>query len=307
MAQKNKIVIVGSSNTDMVVRVDHFPLPGETIIGNQFMTNQGGKGANQAVAVARLGGDTVFVARLGDDVFGAQSLQLLKQEGMDTTYVKLTPGASTGVALIPVDAKGENCIIVASGANALLSVEDVKAAEGEIKNAAILLMQLETPLDSLMYAAELAHKNGVTVVLNPAPFPKEPLPAEFLRNVDIIIPNETEAAYMAGQQVTDEASALAVIKKIQAMGVEKVIITVGKLGAYTSENDKLVRVPTYETKAVDTVAAGDTFCGGVCVALSKGYSLIDAIRVGNKAASIAVTRMGAQPSVPKAEEVFGKL
>jgi ribokinase len=305
---KSKIVIVGSSNTDMMVKVDHFPLPGETLIGDHFMTAQGGKGANQAVAVARLGGDATFVCCLGDDAFGNQSLALLKKEGMDTKHVRLIKGASSGVALIPVDKNGENTIIVASGANAMLSVDDIKAAEEDIKNAGILLMQLETPIPALICAAKIAHANGVKVILNPAPFPKEPLPEELLENVDIIIPNETEAAYMVGEQITDEASALSVIRKIQAKGVKTVIVTVGKLGAYTiDEQDNLVLVPAFPVKAVDTVAAGDTFCGGLCVALAKGYSLADAIRVGNKAASIAVTREGAQPSVPTAEEVFTTL
>ncbi len=305
---KNKIVIVGSSNTDMVVRVDHFPLPGETLMGDNFMTAQGGKGANQAVAVARLGGDATFVCCLGDDAFGNQSLALLKKEGMNTDHVRLIQGASSGVALIPVDKNGENTIIVASGANAMLSVEDIKEAEKDIKEAGILLMQLETPVPSLTYAAQIAHANGVKVILNPAPFPKEPLPAELLENVDIIIPNETEAAYMAGEQITDDASALSVIHKIQAQGVQTVIVTVGKRGAYTlDEQGSLLLVPSFPVKAVDTVAAGDTFCGGLCVALAKGYSLAEAIKVGNKAASIAVTRVGAQPSVPTANEVFGTL
>ena len=305
---KNKIVIVGSSNTDMVVRVDHFPQPGETLIGDNFMTAQGGKGANQAVAVARLGGDATFVCCLGDDAFGNQSLELLKKEGMDTRHVRLIPGAASGVALIPVDKKGENTIIVASGANAMLSADDIKAAEDDIRAAGILLMQLETPIPALTCAAKMAREAGATVVLNPAPFPKEPLPAELLENVDIIIPNETEAAYMTGEQITDEASALSVIRKIQAKGIKTVIVTVGKLGAYTlDEDNNLMLVPAFPVKAVDTVAAGDTFCGALCVALAKGYSLTEAIKVGNKAASIAVTRVGAQPSVPTAEEVFGSM
>ena len=300
-----KIVIVGSSNTDLMVKVDHFPLPGETIIGDNFMTAQGGKGANQAVAVARMGGDATFVCCLGDDAFGNQSRNLLEKEGMDTRHIHLIKGAASGVALIPVDKKGENTIIVASGANAMLSVEHIKEAEQDIQNAGILLMQLETPIPALTYAAEMAHKNGVKVVLNPAPFPKEPLPKELLENVDIIIPNETEAAYMAGEQVTDEQSILSVIKKIQSYGVAEVIITVGSRGAYFMEGDQLVNIPSFPVKAIDTVAAGDTFCGALCVALTKGYSMRESIRMGNKAASIAVTRVGAQPSVPTREEVFG--
>ena len=304
---KKKIVVVGSSNTDLTVKVDHFPLPGETLIGDNFITAQGGKGANQAVAVARLGGDASFVCCLGDDAFGNQSLELLKKEGMDTRHIRLIKGASSGVALIPVDKKGENTIIVASGANAMLSVDDIKKAEQDIKEAGILLMQLETPIPALIYAARIAHGNGVKVILNPAPFPKNPLPQELLENIDIIIPNETEAAYMAGEQITDEQSALSVIKKIQDLGVGNVIVTVGSKGAYTLEDSKLINVPAFPVKAVDTVAAGDTFCGALCVALSKGFSMSDAIRIGNKAASIAVTRIGAQPSVPTREEVFGNL
>lgn len=304
---KKKIVVVGSSNTDLTVKVDHFPLPGETLIGDNFITAQGGKGANQAVAVARLGGDASFVCCLGDDAFGNQSLELLKKEGMDTRHIRLIKGASSGVALIPVDKKGENTIIVASGANAMLSVDDIKNAEQDIKDAGILLMQLETPIPALIYAARIAHENGVKVILNPAPFPKNPLPKELLENIDIIIPNETEAAYMAGEQITDEQSALSVIRKIQDLGVGNVIVTVGSKGAYTLEDSKLINVPAFPVKAVDTVAAGDTFCGALCVALSKGFSMSDAIRIGNKAASIAVTRIGAQPSVPTREEVFGNL
>ncbi|MDO4948809.1 MAG: ribokinase [Bacteroidales bacterium] len=305
MKKTNKIVVIGSSNTDMVVRVDHFPQPGETIIGEQFMTAAGGKGANQAVAVARLGGDVTFVCRLGNDVFGKQSLLQLQAEGMNTQYVKLTPGAASGVALIPVDKKGENTIIVASGANALLSAEDIREAENEIATASFVLMQLETPIEALICAAELAHKHDVKVVLNPAPFPKEALPDALLRNVDMIIPNETEAEYMTGQKVTNESTALSVVNKIHGMGVKEVIITVGKDGAYVSTaSDDLHLVSSFPVEAVDTVAAGDTFCGALCVALSKGYCLLDAVKIGNKAASIAVTRVGAQPSVPTANEVF---
>ena len=299
-----KIVIVGSSNTDLVLRVEHFPQAGETIMGSDFMTAQGGKGANQAVAVARLGGEAVFVARLGSDAFGEVTLAALRGEGIDTRHVVLTDGVASGVATITVDHNGENCIVVAGGANLLLSPEDVDRATADIRSAALLLMQLETPLPALIHAARLAHDSGVRVVLNPAPYPKKPLPAELLQNVDIIIPNETEAAYMAGIQVVDDASALAAIRKMQSMGVKEAIITVGKQGAYTLCDDQLVRVPAVEVKAVDTTAAGDTFCGALCVALTKGMPMADAIRIACKAASISVTRRGAQPSVPTAAEVF---
>ena len=308
MAQQNlKIVIVGSSNTDLTVRVPHFPLPGETLMGTDFMTAQGGKGANQAVAVARLGGQAVFVARLGDDAFGKATLPLLQAEGMDTSHVLLTPGASSGVALIPVDSKGENNIIVASGANALLSPEDVEAAQADIQSAAILLMQLETPMPTLLRAAQIAHEAGVKVVLNPAPFPPEGVPAELLKLCTLVIPNETEAATMTGVEITDDASALQAIQKMQKMGVQNAIITLGKRGACTiNEQGEFKRIDAFKVQAVDTVAAGDTFCGALCVALCKGYPVETAILIGNKASSIAVTRKGAQPSVPREEEVFPK-
>ena len=298
------IVIVGSSNTDLVVRVDYFPKAGETIIGSDFMTAQGGKGANQAVAVARLGGEAVFVARLGNDSFGESTLSSLRKEGIDLRHVQLTEGVASGVATITVDAHGENSIVVASGANALLTPQDVDLAAADIRQAAILLMQLETPLPTLVQAARHAKAAGTLVVLNPAPYPKQPLPEELLQNTDIIIPNETEAAYMTGIEVTDESSALRAIRKIQSMGVANAIITVGSKGAYTMADDQLVNVPAFPVEAVDTTAAGDTFCGALCVALTKGLAMPEAIRMANKAASISVTRRGAQPSVPTAAEVF---
>lgn len=299
-----RIIVVGSCNTDMVIRVDHLPLPGETIIGRDFITNQGGKGANQAVAVRRLGGETAFIARLGDDDFGKNSLRLLTEEGIDTRFVSLTDGISTGVALIPVDDKGENSIIVSSGANALLSPDDIVAAEPLFQEAAILLMQLETPIPTLISAAKTAKRYGAKVVLNPAPYPKEPLPPELLEMVDIITPNETEAAGMSGVKATDESSALAAIRAIQRQGVGNVIITAGAAGAYTAMEGELVRIPTGKVDVVDTTAAGDTFCGALCVALCKGESFAEAIRFANKAASLSVTRIGAWRSIPYEKEIL---
>jgi len=304
--ERPKIAVIGSCNTDMVIKVDHLPKPGETIIGHDFMTNQGGKGANQAVAVARMGGDTLFVARLGDDGFGHQSLAMLEEEGVDTRFVRLTTGVSPGVAMIPVDEKGENSIIVASGANAMLSETDVEAAREEICGSSILLMQLETPIPTLMYAARMAHEAGVTVVLNPAPFPKEALPEDFLKNIDIITPNETEASGMSGIEIADEASALRAITAIRKLGVGKVVITAGGAGAYTEENGELQHIEAFKSHVVDTTAAGDTFCGALCVALSQGKTLVQAISDANRAASISVTRMGAWCSIPRANEISEK-
>ena len=303
METNKKIIVVGSCNTDMVIRVDHLPEPGETIIGHDFITNQGGKGANQAVAVKRLGGETAFIARLGNDDFGAKSLRLLTEEGIDTSFVRLTDGVSTGVALIPVDDKGENSIIVSSGANALLSPLDIEEAEPLFEKASILLMQLETPVPTLISAARLAKQFGAKVVLNPAPYPKEPLPIELLELVDIITPNETEAAGMSGVKVLDEESALKAICEIQGQGVGNVIITAGASGAYTSIDGQLVRIPSEKVEVVDTTAAGDTFCGALCVALSKGTDMVQAIRFANKAASLSVTRLGAWMSIPYEKEI----
>ena len=303
METNKKIIVVGSCNTDMVIRVDHLPEPGETIIGHDFITNQGGKGANQAVAVKRLGGETAFIARLGNDDFGAKSLRLLTEEGIDTSFVRLTDGVSTGVALIPVDDKGENSIIVSSGANALLSPLDIEAAKPLFEKASILLMQLETPVPTLISAARLAKQFGAKVVLNPAPYPKEPLPIELLELVDIITPNETEAAGMSGVKVLDEESALKAICEIQGQGVGNVIITAGASGAYTSTEGQLVRIPSEKVEVVDTTAAGDTFCGALCVALSKGTDMVQAIRFANKAASLSVTRLGAWMSIPYEKEI----
>lgn len=301
--ERHRITIVGSCNTDLVIRVDHLPKPGETIIGHDFMTNQGGKGANQAVAVARLGGEACFVARVGDDGFGRNSLDLLKKEGIQVDHVSVTPDTSTGIALIPVDAQGENSIIVSSGANALLSEADIVAAAGEIRQSKILLMQLETPVGTLIRAARIAHDAGVTVVLNPAPYPKQPLPDELLSLVDIITPNETEAAAMSGIEVSDDASILKAMQAIRGKGIRQVIMTAGSRGAYLLQGDSAVRIPTEKTHVVDTTAAGDTFCGALCVALSEDRNLQEAVSFANRAASLSVTRVGAWHSIPNRDEL----
>lgn len=301
---KRPMIVVGSSNTDMVIRVDHIPAPGETIIGHDFMINQGGKGANQAVAISRLGGLVAFVARVGNDGFGKQALTQLANEGIDISHVLTTDDVPTGVALISVDNNGENSIIVESGANAMLSEEDMVGARDLITQADTVLMQLETPIPTLIKAARLAREAGARVVLNPAPFPVEGLPAELLSNVDIVTPNETEASMMSGVHVKDEESAFQAILEIQKLGIGKVVLTAGSHGAYTTIDNKMVCVPTFPVKAVDTTAAGDTFNGAICVALSDGLSLSDAIRFANHAASISVTRMGAWRSIPRREDLM---
>ena len=301
--EKKKIIVAGSSNTDLVIRVNHIPQPGETIIGQDFMTNQGGKGANQAVAAAAMGDGVVFIARLGDDTFGHTSKEILASRGIDTRFVSLTPGTPTGCAMIAVDDRGENSIIVAGGANALLSRADIDAASAVIEEGALLLMQLESPIDTLVYAAEKAHAAGVMVVLNPAPFPQEPLPQALLRNVDLIIPNETEAARMTGLPVQTEEEIRQAMLAIVEMGVEQVIITAGAAGSYALSDGAFYHQDAYPVTPVDTTAAGDTYCGTLCVALRDGCPLPQAMQRASVAASLSTTRMGAWNSIPSRSEV----
>ena len=262
----NKIVVVGSSNTDMVVRCDRLPRPGETVLGGEFMMNPGGKGANQAVAVARLDGEAVFVGKVGDDVFGRQTRIQLDSEGIDTSSLSTAENCASGVALINVDAAGENSITVASGANGRLSPADIDAAADVIAGASILLMQLEVPVETVTYAARLAKNSGVTVVLNPAPAPATPLPVDLLENVDILIPNRTELEMLSGcdcsESVTDAVAAMSDI------GVGALVVTLGSKGALICRDGQSRLVPAFKVKPVDTTAAGDTFCGALCVALA---------------------------------------
>lgn len=296
-----KIVVVGSCNTDMTVKSDRLPVPGETVIGGEFMMNPGGKGANQAVATARLGGRVTFVAKTGNDLFGRQSVELYNDEGIDTRFIDSDSTTPSGVALISVDAQGENCIMVAPGANSNLLPEDIEKAEEEIKSADILLMQLEVPIKTVEYAARLAHKNGVKVILNPAP--AQSLSNELLENLYMLIPNETEAEIISGIKVTDEASALRAADAIVAKGVDTVVITMGSLGALLKSPTESVLVPALKVDAIDTTAAGDTFCGAISVAISEGKSLKEAVEFANKACSITVTRMGAQKALPYRKEI----
>ena len=296
----NKIVVVGSSNTDMVVRCDRLPRPGETVLGGEFMMNPGGKGANQAVAVARLDGEAVFVGKVGDDVFGRQTRIQLDSEGIDTSSLSTAENCASGVALINVDAAGENSITVASGANGRLSPADIDAAADVIAGASILMMQLEVPVETVTYAARLAKNSGVTVVLNPAPAPATPLPVDLLENVDILIPNRTELEMLSGcdcsESVTDAVAAMSDI------GVGALVVTLGSKGALICRDGQSRLVPAFKVKPVDTTAAGDTFCGALCVALAEGRTLDEAVIFGNRAASITVTRAGAQNAIPNRTE-----
>ena len=296
-----KILVIGSSNTDMTVLADRLPAPGETVLGGDFKMGQGGKGANQAIAAKRLGGNVTFVCKVGRDVFADNSIKAYEQDGLDTSRI-LRCDTPSGVALITVDTKAENCIVVAGGANSKVTEADIEGLADEIKGAAVLLMQLEIPVPAVMKAAKIAHEAGGKVVLNPAP--AAALPAELLENVDLIIPNETEISLLSGVQASDEESTAAAVEAMRKKGVKDVIVTLGSKGSLVCEAGKApVAVPSCKVKAVDTTAAGDTFCGGLCVGLVEGRTLVEAVQFATKASSITVQRMGAQSSIPFRNEV----
>ena len=296
-----KIIVIGSSNVDMVVRTSHLPAPGETILGGEFFMNQGGKGANQAVAIKRLGGNLIFMAKLGNDVLGRQSVGYFKKEGIDTRYIALDEDSASGVALISVDDHAENSIVVASGANLLLNEQDVDKMLEEMCEGDILLMQLEIPLQTVEYAARKAFGKGVKVVLNPAP--ARSLPKELFRHLYMVTPNRIEAEMLTGIKIANDADVEKVAEEICAMGVKNVIITLGSKGCLIREEGVSYRIDAFKVEPVDTTAAGDTFNGALCVGLSEGMDLKQAAVMASKASSIAVTRMGAQSSIPYREEL----
>lgn len=297
--EKNRILVIGSSNTDMTVRSATLPKPGETVLGGDFRMGPGGKGANQAVAARLLGGEVTFVCKLGRDMFGEGASKHYESCGLDTSKI-LWSDKPSGVALITVDSKAENSIVVASGANTDMTVSDIDSVADIIKSSGILLLQLEIPMDAVVYAAEIAYSAGVQVVLNPAP--AAALPAELLKCVSILIPNETEASAISGIDINNFETAAAAAERLKGMGVREVIITMGSRGSVVCDGD-CTFVPAVKVNAVDTTAAGDTFCGGVCVALSEGKDLLEAVKFATAASSIAVQRPGAQDSVPNRCEV----
>ena len=294
-----RIVVLGSTNTDMVITGKKIPVPGETVSGGTFLMNPGGKGANQAVAVARLAaepGACTFIAKVGDDLFGRETAARLAKDGINAHLIT-DPHEASGVALILVDERGQNVISVALGANGTLSEADLLSYKGEIEGAAALLLQLETPIPTVLSAAKWAHEAGVPVVLNPAPATE--LPRELLACVDWITPNETEAELLTGVKVTDDASAAKAAQALKTRGVANVLITLGSRGCWCEGTI----YPCEPVKAVDCVAAGDTFNGAFVVALVEGKSAADAVAFAQKSAAIAVTRPGAQASVPFRREL----
>ncbi len=295
-----KIIVVGSANTDMVVKIDKHPLPGETRLGGDFFMNAGGKGANQAVAAARLGGNVAFVAKVGNDIFGKQTLEGLTNENIDTSHVFIDDFAPSGTALIIVNAEGENSIVVASGANAKLNEKDV-ASISDLTDTAFILMQLETPIETISAVINAANIKGTNVILNPAP--AQQLSQTILEGLFLLVPNESEASILTGIQVIDLASASNAADALLDKGVRHVIITLGKQGAFFKSVSREILIPAPIVTAIDTTAAGDTFCGALTVALTEGKDWDDAIRFAVTAASISVTRMGAQSSVPYRNEI----
>ncbi len=297
-----KILVVGSSNTDLIIKVPEIPRPGETLLGGQFQTFPGGKGANQAVAAARAGGDVVFITSVGDDAYGTEAVKGYKLDNINTENIKVSKGVPSGIAMITISESGENAITVASGANAELHPEDLDEAEEAFHEADFMLIQLEIPLDTVRKAIELCRDFGTRVILNPAPAAE--LEDAIISKVDVITPNETEAERLTGVQVNDEQDALEAARALHARGVNTVVITLGSRGAFLSDSATGVAklVPGFSVSAEDTTAAGDVFNGHFAVALAEGATLENAIRAAHAAAALSVQKLGAQSSIPRREQ-----
>lgn len=301
MKTAGKLVVLGSINVDHILNLESFPTPGETVIGNQYQVAFGGKGANQAVAAGRSGADIAFIACTGEDDIGERVRKQLASDRIDVTPVSVIAGESTGVALIFVNSEGENVIGIHAGANAALTPALVDAQSARIAEADALLMQLESPLESVLLAAKIAHQHQTKVILNPAP--ARELSDELLSLVDIITPNETEAEKLTGIRVETDDDAVNAAQVLHAKGIDTVIITLGSRGVWASVKGEGQRVTGFRVPAIDTIAAGDTFNGALITALLEKKALNEAIRFAHAAAAIAVTRKGAQPSVPWREEI----
>ena len=301
MSNKPKILVIGSSNTDMTIKSDRLPVPGETIMGGVFHMGPGGKGANQAVAAARLGGEVTFICKVGRDIFGDNAVAGYEREGIDTSRILRSDKAS-GTALILVDNSGENVIAVAPGANGDITPEDIENAADVIRGAQYLILQLEIPVESVLKAAQIAHEAGVYVILNPAPACK--LPREIFKYVSLMTPNQTEASLLSGHEVKDEKTLMEAVELLRGFGVKDFVVTMGSRGSLVFEGGVAELVPAQKVKAVDATAAGDTFCGGLCVGLSEGLSLKQAAEFATKASALTVQKMGAQDSIPYRKDII---
>ena len=298
---KPKIVVIGSCNTDMVVKAGRLPVPGETVLGGTFYMNPGGKGANQAIAAARLGAEVTLISKIGYDLFGLQALEIYRSEKINTEFIFTDQKSPSGVALISVDSYGENSIIVAPGASRSLSTEDIDKAKSKLEEADIILMQLEVPIETVEYAATIAKSYGKKVILNPAP--ASVLSNSFLSCVHTILPNRNEVVLLSVIKVIDEESAWRAAKAIGEKGIENVVITLGKDGAYVKEKEEYTMIPAKEVETIDTTGAGDVFCGAFSVYLSENHTLTESVEFANAAAALAVTRMGAQSAIPYKREI----
>lgn len=304
MAERARLVVIGSANRDLVVQVERLPAPGETVLGGQFVTIAGGKGGNQAVAAARLSAEVRFVGCVGRDAFGDSLVSGLEEAGIDTRHVRRDADQPSGVALIGVDAQGQNAIIVAPGANSRLSPADVEAARESIAAAHYVVIQLEIPLPTVAYAIELAQEVGTPVLLNPAPVdPASPLPASLLRGVTVLTPNEHEAAGLLGYADPEGLDRAELAMRLRERGPECVVITLGSEGCLLASGEGMLALPALPVRPVDTTAAGDCFSGALAVALGEGRSLEEAARFASRAAALSVTRAGAQPSLPYRTEI----
>jgi len=285
----------------MVVKVPHIPAPGETIMGTDFLTIPGGKGANQAVAAARAGAAVTFITCVSDDSFGKQAVENYRNDGVDVSCIKVQPGIHSGIALINVAEDGENSISVAPGANSYLLPEDVHGFEAAFDGAKVVLAQLEIPVETVEAAAEVAHKKGIPFILNPAP--GAAIPESLLSKVTIITPNETEAAIITSRKKFSEKDIPEMAGEISERGGTTVLLTLGSKGVYLKSPDFEEIIPGHRVKAVDTTAAGDVFNGALATALAGEMAVKEAVDFAQRAAAISVTRMGAQPSAPTLNEI----
>ena len=301
--KQNPIYIIGSINTDMVAMTKNLPAPGETVMGGEFMMTAGGKGANQAVSAARLGGEVTMVGRLGEDIFGDQSIERLKHENINCDFIGRDSIAASGVALISVDDKGENHIVVAPGANNQLDKTKVKTALDSMPDNAIILLQLEIPLETVAHIIETIRGSSRRVILDPAPAPSTALPDNFLNGLYLITPNETEATKLSGIEVQDDRSAEAAARKLLATGVNNVAVTMGAKGVVLVQQDGVKFIKSPKVTAIDSTAAGDCFNGALAVSIANDLSLEQSVERACRAASISVTRKGAQDSMPSNSEV----
>jgi ribokinase len=295
------ILVVGSANMDMVVGTGRFPRPGETVLGRSFSMFSGGKGANQAVACAKLGGNVTFIGRMGKDVFRDRLIAGMRNDGVDVRRVTIDPALSTGIAVITVDASGQNQIIVASGSNMALTPADLDCHSAAFGGASVLLVQLETPIPTVQHAVALARKRGTTVILNPAPARR--LPRRLLKMVDYLTPNESELSLLSGMSVTGAASAERAARRLMAGGVKTVVVTLGAKGCMAVTRAGASVYPAFRVRPVDTTAAGDAFNGALALGLAAGLGLEAALQFANGVAALSITRMGAQSSMPTMREV----